>query len=77
MLFLFGTFLTKPNFIFVLVQKTPKHDARNLMIRKLQQMKDLATGFNSATGQVSYFDRDQDSPGQYDMVNLNVSVRNG
>lgn len=43
------------------------------MVRKLQEMKDGSSGFESTTGKVFYFDGNQDSPGNYDLVNLNVS----
>ena len=44
------------------------------MVRKLQEMKDSSSGFESTTGKVFYFDDNQDSPGNYDLVNLNVSL---
>ena len=43
------------------------------MVRELQEMKDSSSGFESTTGKMFYFNHNQDSPGNYDLVNLNVS----
>ncbi|XP_065068364.1 uncharacterized protein LOC135693734 [Rhopilema esculentum] len=55
----------------IITVKTKRKDARNLMARELQRMKDKNSGFESTTGTVSFFDANQDAPGNYDLVNLN------
>eukprot|EP00112_Aurelia_sp_Birch-Aquarium-sp1_P017721 Seg4137.2 transcript_id=Seg4137.2/GoldUCD/mRNA.D3Y31 product="Glutamate receptor 3.1" protein_id=Seg4137.2/GoldUCD/D3Y31 len=55
----------------IVTEKTKRSDVRNLMVRKLQEMKDGSSGFESTTGKLFYFDGNQDSPGNYDLVNLN------
>ena len=42
------------------------------MARELQKMRSQKSGFPSATGTTFYFDGNQDSPGIYELVNLNV-----
>ena len=44
------------------------------MTRELQSMKNEKSGFPSATGDTAYFDENQDAPGIYDLVNLNVRL---
>ena len=54
------------------LQETKRADRNNLMVRELQWMKNHKTGFESTTGTTLYFDSNQDPPGSYDLVNLNV-----
>ena len=42
------------------------------MARELQKMRSQESGFPSVTGATFYFDGNQDSPGIYELVNLNV-----
>ena len=62
-------------FIYVLsiIQSVSKIDARTSLLRKMKSMRSLGNGFASTTGNQMHFNKFQDVPAKYELVNLNVS----
>lgn len=60
-------------FIYFFYQSVSKIEARASLLRKMKSMRSPDNGFESTTGKQMHFNKFQDVPPKYELVNLNVS----